>query len=135
MARFETHTVGSQVHRAARRACSTRRPTTPPANYIDELVDAKLQASCGSLPSDAVHRRGVPAPRRRSTSPACCRRPRSTSEFMADADPAKRAKLVDELLERKEFAEIWVMKWAELLHDQARPTRSATRRCSSTTTG
>ncbi len=29
--------------------------------------------------------------------------------------PKKREKLVDELLGRKEFAEMWVMKWAELL--------------------
>jgi hypothetical protein len=36
-------------------------------------------------------------------------------EFLADQDPAKRAKLVDRLLERKEFSEIWAMKWAELL--------------------
>ena len=35
--------------------------------------------------------------------------------FMADKAPDKRAKLVDRLLERKEFAEIWAMKWAELL--------------------
>ena len=34
---------------------------------------------------------------------------------MADADADKRAKLVDRLLERKEFSEIWAMKWAELL--------------------
>ena len=34
---------------------------------------------------------------------------------MASTDPDKRAKLVDELLERKEFSEIWVIKWAELL--------------------
>ena len=36
---------------------------------------------------------------------------------MASTDPAKRAKLIDELLERKEFSEIWVNKWAELLAD------------------
>ena len=35
--------------------------------------------------------------------------------FLDDKDPDKRAKLVDRLLERKEFAEIWAMKWAELL--------------------
>ena len=34
---------------------------------------------------------------------------------MASTDPDKRAKLIDELLERKEFSEIWVSKWAELL--------------------
>ena len=30
-------------------------------------------------------------------------------------DPKKRERLVDELINRKEFVEIWVMKWAELL--------------------
>ena len=35
--------------------------------------------------------------------------------FMADTDPAKRDKLVDALLGRKEFVDMWVMKWAELL--------------------
>jgi hypothetical protein len=34
---------------------------------------------------------------------------------MASTDPAKRSKVIDELLERKEFSEIWVNKWAELL--------------------
>ncbi len=37
------------------------------------------------------------------------------NEFMADNSPDKRAKLVDRLLERKEFSEIWAMKWANLL--------------------
>ena len=34
---------------------------------------------------------------------------------MSSTAPDKRAKLIDELLGRKEFAEIWVNKWAELL--------------------
>ena len=34
---------------------------------------------------------------------------------MADNSDDKRAKLVDNLLERKEFSEIWAMRWAELL--------------------
>ena len=46
---------------------------------------------------------------------ACCRRPTKPSSFVADADPAKREKLVDKLLARKEFVELWVMKWSELL--------------------
>ena len=41
---------------------------------------------------------------------------------MADADPDKRAQLVDELLERKEFVDMWVMKWAELLQIRIDPT-------------
>ena len=35
--------------------------------------------------------------------------------FLDDKSPDKRAKLVDRLLEQKAFAEIWAMKWAELL--------------------
>ena len=35
--------------------------------------------------------------------------------FMADASADKRAKVIDRLLERKEFAEIWAMKWSEWL--------------------
>ena len=35
--------------------------------------------------------------------------------FMGDTSPEKRARLIDSLLERKEFVELWVMKWAELL--------------------
>ena len=50
-----------------------------------------------------------------STSSACCRRRRSMREFVGSKDAKKREKLVDELLGRKEFAELWVMKWAELL--------------------
>ena len=35
--------------------------------------------------------------------------------FVADDASDKRARLIDRLLERKEFSEIWAMKWAELL--------------------
>ncbi len=35
--------------------------------------------------------------------------------FMASTESDKRAKLIDALMSRKEFTEIWVMKWAERL--------------------
>ena len=35
--------------------------------------------------------------------------------FLKDANPAKRAKLIDALLERPEYADYWSMKWADLL--------------------
>ncbi|MEP4076583.1 PSD1 and planctomycete cytochrome C domain-containing protein [Haloferula sp.] len=37
------------------------------------------------------------------------------ARFLASKDPKKRVALVDELIDRKEFTELWVMKWAELL--------------------
>jgi hypothetical protein len=35
--------------------------------------------------------------------------------FASDPDPDKRAQLVERLLQRKEFVDLWVMEWAELL--------------------
>ena len=39
--------------------------------------------------------------------------------FLADSDPNKRAKLIDEVLERPEFADYWAMKWSDLLRVKA----------------
>jgi hypothetical protein len=35
--------------------------------------------------------------------------------FLKDSDPLKREKWIDRLLERSEFNDLWVMRWAELL--------------------
>jgi len=35
--------------------------------------------------------------------------------FLSDRDPAKRTKLIDELLARPEFVDYWTLKWADLL--------------------
>ena len=40
--------------------------------------------------------------------------------FLADAAPDKRAKLVETLLQRPEFADFWTMKWADLLRIEER---------------
>ncbi len=40
-------------------------------------------------------------------------------QFLADRDPAKRAALIDRLLERPEFADYWAMKWSDLLRVKA----------------
>ena len=110
-ARFSTSTVGSQVL-----VLPKDLQYTPPAitgNYIDELVGAKLNR-LRILPSElctdeeflrrvSLDITGLPSTEEDYQS------------FMADADPQKRSKLIDRLLERKEFAEIWAMKWAELL--------------------
>ena len=83
-------------------------------NYIDELHARQASASCGSMPSEVCSDEEF-LRRATWTSSACCPPSRSTTQFMADTDPEKREKLVDELLDRKEFVEMWVMKWAELL--------------------
>lgn len=112
MARFDTHTVGSQVL-ALPAGLEYTPPSVPPNNYIDELVNAKLN-KLRILPSEIC---SDEAYLRRATLDITGLTPTAEeySTFLGDADPQKRAKLVDRLLERKEFSEIWAMKWAELL--------------------
>ncbi|HWB08944.1 MAG TPA: DUF1549 and DUF1553 domain-containing protein [Pirellulales bacterium] len=112
MARFETHTVGSQVL-ALPKDLQYTPPSEPPVNYVDELVNAKLQ-KLRILPSDVCSDEVF---LRRVTIDITGLLPteQEYAEFVADQDPAKRARLVDRLLDRKEFSEIWAMKWAELL--------------------
>lgn len=110
-ARFDTVTVGSQVT-----VLPENLEYTPPeiqGNYVDELVAAKLRR-LRMLPSELC---GDEAFLRRVTLDITGQlpTPEEHQSFLADADPQKRAKLIDVLLERKEFAEIWAMKWAELL--------------------
>ena len=112
MARFETHTVGSQVLVLPENLEYTP-PEEAPVNYIDELVAAKLEKlrlEPSELSSDEVFLRRV-------TIDITGRLPTAEEyqEFINYADPNKRAVWIDRLLERKEFSEIWAMKWAELL--------------------
>jgi hypothetical protein len=111
MARFETHTVGSQVLVLPKDLQYTPPPIT--GNYIDELVGAKLN-KLRILPSEICTDEEF---LRRVTLDITGTLPTEEEyhAFMADSSADKRAKLVDRLLERKEFAEIWAMKWSELL--------------------
>ncbi|MEW6156859.1 MAG: DUF1549 domain-containing protein, partial [Verrucomicrobiota bacterium] len=40
-------------------------------------------------------------------------------DFLLDASPDKRARLIDRLLAREEFADYWAMKWSDLLRVKA----------------
>ncbi len=40
-------------------------------------------------------------------------------QFLDDPDPDKRAKLIDQALERPEFADYWAMKWSDILRVKA----------------
>ncbi len=41
--------------------------------------------------------------------------PEERAAFLADSAADKRARMVDQLMARKEFTELWVMRWAEIL--------------------
>ena len=113
MARFATLTVGSQVlvlpkdvalHAARRR----RRPITSTSWSTPSCANLRILPS--GMCSDEVFLRRV-------TLDITGLLPTvdEYQAFIGDTDPSKRAKLVDRLLARKEFSEIWAMKWAELL--------------------
>jgi hypothetical protein len=112
MARYEKHTVGVPFITLPK-GLDFQWQEVPANNYIDELVYEKLKRlriQPSELCSDTEFIRRV-------SLDICGMLPTAdeTEQFVADADPAKREKLVDKLLERKEFVELWVMKWSELL--------------------
>jgi hypothetical protein len=111
MARFETHTVGNQVLTLPKGL--QYAPPTITGNYIDQLVGEKLK-KLRILPSERCTDEEF---LRRATVDITGLLPTEDeyAAFMADESSDKRARLVDRLLERKEFGEIWAMKWAELL--------------------
>lgn len=112
MARFDTHTVGSQFI-VLPKGLQYEDPKTPEFNYIDTLVHAKLRKlriTPSGICSDEQFLRRVFVDIT-GTMPSS----EEYQKFLADEDPEKRVRVVDELLKRKEFVDIWVMKWAELL--------------------
>jgi hypothetical protein len=111
LARFDEFTAGTAV--IVRAGTPFTPPQTAAFNDIDTHVHAKLNRLHivpADLCGDETFLRRVyidligllPTPAERG-------------QFLANPDPKKRAKLVDALLEREEFRDIWVMKWAELL--------------------
>jgi hypothetical protein len=112
MARFETHTVGSQFI-VLPKGLKFTWPQTPENNYIDTLVNAKLK-KLRIVPSKVCSDEEF---LRRVSLDIVGVLPtvEEFHKFVESEDPEKREKLVDALLNRKEFVEIWVMKWAELL--------------------
>ena len=112
MARFETHTVGSHFI-VLPKGLQYTDPQTTDFNYIDTLVHAKLRKlriTPSEVCSDEEFLRRVFLDIT-GTMPTVIEH----DAFVASTDPTKRELLVDDLLQRKEFVDIWVMKWAELL--------------------
>jgi hypothetical protein len=119
MARYETFTVGSQVLVIPDKL-QYQKPEYPPVNYVDELVAAKLH-KLRILPSGLCNDATF---LRRSYLDIAGMLPSEEehAKFLADTSQDKRLKLVDELIGRKEFTDMWVMKFAELLQIRTNAT-------------
>ena len=112
LARFNVYSVTAQVL-VIPAQLQYERPKLAETNYIDTLVDENLH-KLRILPSgictdeEFVRRAFIDIA---GVYPEA----KDIRSFLADTNVNKRAALVDSLLERKEFTELWVMKWAELL--------------------
>jgi hypothetical protein len=95
-------------------------PNVAARNYIDEAIYAKLKKlrlAPSPLCDDQTFLRRAFLDLT-GTLPTAA----EVLKFGEDPSPAKREHLVDDLLGRREFAELWVMKWAELLEIRTRDT-------------
>jgi hypothetical protein len=112
MARFDTFTVGSHFITLPA-GLEFSFPEVPENNYVDELIHAKLR-KLRIAPSEICTDEEF---LRRASLDITGTLPTAEEfrSFVADVTPDKRQKLIDTLLDRKEFVEVWVMKWAELL--------------------
>jgi len=93
--------------------------------FIDTLVWNKLQR-LGIQPSPLVEDAGF---LRRVTLDVIGTLPTAAEAraFLQDPDPNKRAKWIDSLLQRPEYADYWAMKWTDLLRaDKTRITPQGT---------
>jgi len=93
------------------------RPAPPPQTEIDKLVFEHLQQlgiQPANICSDAVFVRRAFLDVI-GTLPTA----QEARKFIADKNPKKRSKLIDNLLRRDEFADYWAMKWSDLLRVKA----------------
>lgn len=92
----------------------------PPANYVDKHIFTKLKA-VGMPPSEVcsdstfIRRISLDLTGRLPTV-------ESTKAFLADKNPAKRDKLIDQLLDSPEYAEFFANKWSALLRNKRSKT-------------
>jgi hypothetical protein len=87
-------------------------PDVPRNNFIDELVFAKLKRLNiipSALSSDQEFLRRVSL-----DTTGILPTLEDIKAFLESKDPEKRAKLIDQLIERPEFAEVWATRFADL---------------------
>jgi hypothetical protein len=110
-ARFAKFTTGAEI--IVLPPGKFKWPKEPEYNYIDTLIDDKLK-NLRILPS-AVASDEVFLRRAYLDLAGLLPNPEEYFAFLKDRSPNKRAKLVDDLLERPEYADLWAAKWAETL--------------------
>ncbi|MFA6244605.1 MAG: DUF1549 domain-containing protein [Candidatus Hydrogenedentales bacterium] len=115
MARYGTFAVVSQAI-VLPEGLALQWPDVAERNYVDQLIFdklKKLRIPPAELCSDETFVRRVYIDVL-GTLPTVD----ETKAFLADTAPDKRDRLIDALIQRPEFPELWAMKWADLLRVQ-----------------
>jgi len=118
MARFDTFNVGAQVIVVPKNLPYKWPEEIAEYNYVDTLIYAKLKKLRivpSELCDDATFIRRACLDIT-GTLPTA----KQVQTFLDESSAGKRDQLIDELLNRKDFADFWVMKWAELLQIRSR---------------
>ena len=113
LARFDTKTVGSQAI-----VLPAGLKYSPPARCPRQLHRRAGQRQAAEAPHPAqrdVQRSRPSCGGPRSTSPACCPPRKNIGPSSTTSRPTSGRSSSIASCERKAFAEIWAMKWAELL--------------------
>jgi hypothetical protein len=112
LARFDVFSVTAQAI-VIPKGLVYERPQVAEVNYVDKAVNERLHrlriVPSGVCTDEEFVRRVY------IDVVGLYPKPAELQAFVADKRPDKRAQLVEALLQRKEFTELWVMKWAELL--------------------
>ena len=124
MARFGEQIV---TYRAAVPLATDAKKMSAAQSLLDQL-DPHLTSAVDRLLLRQWRRMGVvPSPRaddatflRRATIDLCGTLPTSdeVTQYLADPRPDKRARLIDRLLERSEYASYFTLKWADILQNR-----------------
>ena len=112
MARYDTITVGVPVV-VIPKNLTFHYPKSEGNTWVDDLVDTKLK-SLRIAPSEVCNDETF---LRRVSIDLVGLLPtqQEREAFLADKSPQKRSEYIEHLLGRKEFVDLWVMKWAEIL--------------------
>ena len=91
-------------------------PDFPAANYIDTRMRWRSGRRSAWSPRTSAPTASSSAASR-STSAAGCRPPRRSAAFLADPAPDKRARLIDRLLDDKDYAAYFALRWGSILRN------------------
>lgn len=115
-ARYLNLQVSAKVLRIPKKQSKTPIAEKAPINFIDILVEKKLNRIGMSLGETSTDSQFL----RRIYLDLNGQLPTSTEarSFLEDTNTDKREKLIDHLLAKPEFAETWALKWSDLLRNE-----------------